>query len=237
MKPIVIKNNQAAAEIMTECERLFYECLPSYKKEIEDIVKKIVKNKKEVKKTTNAIYKCKNKGIDPCRKYWSNPYEGENSVREYEENIKFCEENIRIIDDALSFKNSKKNIRELLEKKENFEKEIERWRKLIESKTVASKTDNFNNNGDVFANNGYAYGRNSKNNGNTKTKNTTITIAITVFIIIIISAVVFWAKHQKVENPSITNTTETSVEFEQKNEQQKSNILGIVNENIKKKCR
>ena len=214
MEPIVIKNNpQTYAEIMTENEKVYYECLPSDKKEIEDIVKKTV-NRKDVKKITNAIYKCKNKGIDPCRKYWSNPYEGENSVREYEENIKFCEENIRIINSTLPFEKSKKMIRYLNSEKENFEKEIERWQKLIESKMVISKTNNFNNNGDAFANNGSAYGRNSKNNGNTKTKN--ITIAITIIFIISASFVIFWAKHQKVENPSITNTTETSVEFEQK---------------------
>lgn len=215
MEPIVIKNNpQAYAEMMTEIERIWYECLPSDKKEIEDCVKKTVKNIKDVNKITNFIYEAKRKGINPCRKYWSNPYEGENSVREYEENIKFCEENIRIINNTLSFEKSKKNIRELNSEKENFEKEIERWQKLIESKMVISKTNNFNNNGDAFANNGSAYGRNSKNNGNTKTKN--ITIAITIIFIISVSFVIFWAKHQKVESPSITNTTETSVEFEQK---------------------
>lgn len=195
-------------EMMTEIEKVYYECLPSDKKEIEDIVKKTVKNRKDVKNITNAIYKCKNKGIDHCRKYWSNPYEGENSVREYEENIKFCEENIRIINSTLSFEKSKKMIRYLNSEKENFEKEIERWQKLIESKMVNTKTEI----GKIVEGDNFENSKDCKNN---KTVSIYLTLAVIVLFVITIGGI-FLAKYQKVENPNITNTTETSVEFEQK---------------------
>ena len=197
---------QTFAEIMTKIEKLYYELLPFDKKEIEGVVKKDVKNRKDVKKITKTIYECKRKGLDPCRNYWSNPYEGENSVREYEENIKFCQENIRRIDDALLFEKSKKNVKYLNSGKENFEKEIERWQKLIESKMVIKpkieigkivKGDNFEN---------------CKNN---KTVSIYLTV-IVLFVITIAVGGIFLAKHLQVENPNITNTTETSVKFEQK---------------------
>lgn len=145
-----------------------------------------------------------------CREYWANPYEGENSIREYEEAIKFCQENISRINNELPFVKDAKTIEYFNFEKNNYEKEIETYQKLIEAKTVTSKTETNKNvyNGDVFNNSGDAFGRGSKNNKTTK--NTKIVLSVIVIVIISIAAVV--VGQQKMDNFSITNTTETTIE-------------------------
>ena len=201
---------KAFAEAYNAIESFRWEMIPSSKKELKEFCKKAYKN--NWKGVYKSFWYAKKHSLKVCRKYWVNPYEGENSIREYEEVIKFCQENIRIINNELPFVKDTKTIRYYNSEKNKFEKEIENYQKLIEAKTVTSKTEtnNYGNNGDVYKDiGGDVFARGSKNNKTTK--NTKIAVSLVILVIISVASV-FVGRHLRMDNFSITNTTETTIE-------------------------
>lgn len=199
---------KAFAESYTALESLCWKMVPSSKKELKEFCKKAYKN--NWKEPYKNFWYAKKHSLKVCREYWVNPYEGENSIREYEQAIKFCQENIRRLNDELPFVKGAKATEYFNFEKNKYEKEIKNYQKLIETKTVTSKTETYNYNGDVFnTDGGDAFGRGSKNNKTTKT--TKIAVSLLFFVIISVASI-FIGKHLKMDNFDITNTTKTTIE-------------------------